>query len=401
MAITADTELRLGIALKNQGSAKELIDQINDITALTPGVFPSSSGAVSIGTATTDTTTIIGLLREQASNAVTAFATGGKTSATQLTGNLNRISVCATAGDSVKLPASAAGLVVYVLNDGAAAAQVFGAGTDTINSIATATGVAQGVGVLAVYVCTAAGNWRGEALNKIEVNTAISTVGAGTLTAAGIVGGLITRSGSTAAYTDTTATAAQIVAAIGVTRAGATFRFTIKNTVAFAETLAGGTGITLSGLTVVPPLSVANFLVTVTSVSAVAIVGIDTQPLCNLPATQFTTIATDTTITAAAGALTGASHVVYQTTAAGAGGIALTTRTAAEMFGDIPNCQIGTSFLLTLVSQGGGTVTLTAGSNVTITGTATVATKTTRTFVCTFTSAAAITMQSVSKGSIE
>lgn len=235
-----------------------------------------------------------------------------------------------------------------------------------------------------------------------RANTAITTVGAGTLTAAGIVGGLITRSGSTAAYTDTTATAAAIVAAMGAgADAGDGFEFTIKNTVAFAETLAAGTGVTLAGLTVVPPLSSGRFLVKLTSLTAVTITGIETVPLANLPATQFTTIATDTTITAAAGALTGAAHVFYQTTAAGAGGIALTTRTATQMFADTPNAQIGMSFLLTVVSQGGGTVTVTAGTGVTITGTATVATKTTRTFVCTFTSATAITLQSVNVGAIE
>jgi hypothetical protein len=37
--------------------------------------------------------------------------------------------------------------------------QVFGAGTDTINGIATATGVSQGVNTNATYVCTTAGNW--------------------------------------------------------------------------------------------------------------------------------------------------------------------------------------------------------------------------------------------------
>ena len=79
----------------------------------------------------------------------------------------------------------------------------------------------------------------------------------------------------------------------------------------------------------------------------------------------------------------------------------MTTRTATQMFADIPNAQVGMSFLLTVVAQGDNTVTVSAGTGVTITGTATVATKTTRTFVCTFTSATAITLQGVSKGTIE
>ena len=50
--------------------------------------------------------------------------------------------------------------------------------------------------------------------NPAVVNTAISTAGNGTLTAAGIVGGVITRTGPSGAFTDTTATAVQIVAAL-------------------------------------------------------------------------------------------------------------------------------------------------------------------------------------------
>src|SRR5437016_14091493 len=51
-------------------------------------------------------------------------------------------------------------------------------------------------------------------VNAASFNTADTTVGAATLTAAEIVGGVITRSGSTAAYTDTTDTAANNIAAL-------------------------------------------------------------------------------------------------------------------------------------------------------------------------------------------
>src|SRR5947199_32565 len=69
---------------------------------------------------------------------ITAFATGGQTSAVALTSMINRVSTVATQGDSVKLPAAAVGLTITVINRGAQAMQVFGAGTDTINGIATA-----------------------------------------------------------------------------------------------------------------------------------------------------------------------------------------------------------------------------------------------------------------------
>jgi len=91
--------------------------------------------------------------------AVTAFAGGGQTSATALTSQVNRVSTVATQGDSVKLPASAVGLAITVINRGANPVQVFGAGTDTINGIPTATGVSQAVGSTATYVCSVAGNW--------------------------------------------------------------------------------------------------------------------------------------------------------------------------------------------------------------------------------------------------
>lgn len=86
-----------------------------------------------------------GFVQKSVTDGITAFAGGGQTSATALTSALNRISVCATNADSVKLPVVSdadIGIEVDVINDGAANAQVFGAGTDTIDGVATATGVA-------------------------------------------------------------------------------------------------------------------------------------------------------------------------------------------------------------------------------------------------------------------
>ncbi len=395
--LSAQTIEKLAKALRDRGAAEYLAEAV-EAAGVDGTVSADDNGLLVLG-ATGEVVRIPGLLELGATNAVTAFATGGQTNATQLTTGFNRIGTCATAGDSVKLPTSVAGRHVVIFNAGAASAQVFGASTDTINGVATATGVPQSINTLVVYYCTAAGNWLSTPPLHMAANTAISTVNDGTLTAAAIVGGVITRSGSTAAYTDTTATAAQIVAAVPTVRIGASWYLTIKNTVAFTETLAAGTGVTLSGQTVVPPLGVGVFLVTVTSLTAVSIQGLHISNMCSLPYSKFTTTAAASPLTASAGDLTGAAHVVFQVTTNGA--FALTTRTATQMFGDIPNAQIGMSFLLTVVSQGDDTVTVTAGTGVTITGTATVATKVTRTFVCTFTSATAITLQSVSKGTIE
>lgn len=94
-----------------------------------------------------------GLLAESALDTLTAHAGGGQTSALALANELNRITTVATAGDSVKLPASIAGLTIIVINHGAKSCQVFGAGTDTIDDVVTATGVAQMAGSVCLYVC--------------------------------------------------------------------------------------------------------------------------------------------------------------------------------------------------------------------------------------------------------
>lgn len=92
-------------------------------------------------------------------NTLTAHSGGGQTSALALTAAYNRVTTVAALGDSVRLPASAAGLAVTIDNQGANPLRVFGAGTDTINAITTTVGVSQGVGVIATYFCTVAGNW--------------------------------------------------------------------------------------------------------------------------------------------------------------------------------------------------------------------------------------------------
>lgn len=78
---------------------------------------------------------------------------------------------------------------------------------------------------------------------------AIATVGNGTWTGAAIVNGIINRTGPVGAYTDTTDTAVNIIAALtgGATSAdvvpGSTFRLIVINTVAQALTFAAGTGV--------------------------------------------------------------------------------------------------------------------------------------------------------------
>lgn len=94
-----------------------------------------------------------------AASGITAQAGGTKAAATVLAKQFNQISTCATADDSVLLPAALAGRTVYVFNDGAAAARIFGAGTDTIDGVGTATGVPLTNAERAVFVCFTDGAW--------------------------------------------------------------------------------------------------------------------------------------------------------------------------------------------------------------------------------------------------
>jgi hypothetical protein len=94
------------------------------------------------------------------SASVTAHAGGGKTDAVPLTAAINTIGTVATTADSVLLPPALPGRIIIINNTAANATQVFGQGTDTINAVATATGVSQAGGTSAMYSCGIAGAWR-------------------------------------------------------------------------------------------------------------------------------------------------------------------------------------------------------------------------------------------------
>lgn len=90
----------------------------------------------------------------------TALAAGGQTGATQLYGTLARVDTVASGNDSVMLPPSGTGKPIIVTNNAASnSMQVFGQGSDTINGVASGTGVAQAAGKTALYVSPAIGVW--------------------------------------------------------------------------------------------------------------------------------------------------------------------------------------------------------------------------------------------------
>lgn len=228
----------------------------------------------------------------------------------------------------------------------------------------------------------------------IEVNTAISTVGAGTLTAAGIAGGLITRSGSTSAYTDTTDTAVAIVAAVTNAFINQSFELTIKNTVPFVETLSAGAGVTLSGISIVPANSALRMLVTFTSLTAVSMRGIAVLPLA-IPTLEVATSLT----TVGAGTVTAAGIAGGLTTRGGAQSATAftdTTDTATNIIAAQPNANIGQSWEWTYKNNTDGDATMTGGSGVTVSVNTVVPRGTHAKFLVTYTAATTITIVGMS-----
>lgn len=226
----------------------------------------------------------------------------------------------------------------------------------------------------------------------IEAITALSTVGAGTVTAAGIVGGVTARGGaqSATAFTDTTDTAALIIAAMPNASIGASFEWVYRNNTDGAATLAGGVGVTVSGMTIVPKNSWVRYLVTYTAAATITVAAVDSGPTIPLPPSKYVTGAA---ATFAAGDITGAYVTNYMNSGNNA---TLTTRTATQMFGDIPNCQVGHCYQLNIRNTHGTTATITAAdASVTLTGTMTIAQNVTRLFNVVFTSATACTITSM------
>lgn len=106
------------------------------------------------------------------------------------------------------------------------------------------------------------------ALDKVSVKT-ISDASDVTLTTAQLLGGLILRDPNGGARTDTTPTASEIIDAIYEARDDTTKLLMIRNTADAAETItvAGGTGVTISGTATIAQNNTKIFLVHVDDIS--------------------------------------------------------------------------------------------------------------------------------------
>jgi hypothetical protein len=95
---------------------------------------------------------------QSTSPAVVAHAGGGQGAATQLVSMMSNLTTVATAGDSVVLPASAAGLQIAVANNGAASANVFPPVGSTMNGVLNQA-VALPTATVGIYFCLTATAW--------------------------------------------------------------------------------------------------------------------------------------------------------------------------------------------------------------------------------------------------
>lgn len=174
-----------------------------DVTFTSPSVANAiSTFSNTTGNIVSSNHSIVGnLLIGTVDAGVTAHSGGGQTSAVLLTGDrLNTVTTVAAAGDSVKLEPSIAGAEQTFANLGTNPMQVYGSGTDTINGVATATGVSQAAGTAVTYRCAVAGNWVSNQLTK-----GTGTVSANAVTINAPAGIITTGSLSTASGADATA----------------------------------------------------------------------------------------------------------------------------------------------------------------------------------------------------
>jgi hypothetical protein len=106
---------------------------------------------------------------ESSQDGITANAGGGQSGAYQINSQTARITVVATAGDSVQLPPATPGLELLVINHGANPMQVFGnfiSGIDVIDDQAFGTGVSQMANSLVIYTSPVGGKWYSEGLSS-------------------------------------------------------------------------------------------------------------------------------------------------------------------------------------------------------------------------------------------
>lgn len=121
------------------------------------GIVYTQVGGSSVITTTSAGATFAGTVKRSTTAGITAD-TGSAQGGSPLTSDINQISVCANAGDSVTMPTAVAGLDIVVINNGANSADVFPASGDNLGAgVDTAVALASGATIR--YVAYDATNW--------------------------------------------------------------------------------------------------------------------------------------------------------------------------------------------------------------------------------------------------
>jgi len=148
----------------------EVLQRLNSITADDGTLIADTIAESTSGTGVTidgvlikdGTVTTTAPLITSVAPAITAHAGGTKAAAYVLTEELNVITVCATALDSVLLPAAVVGLKITLVNLGVATCAVYAAGTNTIDDIITTNpAIVQPEDVVTFYCYTTA-KWQSD-----------------------------------------------------------------------------------------------------------------------------------------------------------------------------------------------------------------------------------------------
>ena len=125
------------------------------------------------------------------------------------TAAFHEVTTVATAANTIGLPPAKVGEFHWVKNSGANSMQVYGSGTDTIDSVATATGVEHLAGDAVMYVCLVDGNYI--RLGGVQATEAFTSITTGAITGSdsslGIAGQAAAQGGAVAIVGGTSSTA--------------------------------------------------------------------------------------------------------------------------------------------------------------------------------------------------
>lgn len=214
------------------------------------------------------------MLPTKLDTAITAKAGGVQATALPLNPNasFHEVTVVATAADAIVLPPARVGQLHFVKNSAALSMQVFAPTPDTVDSVATATGVVQLAGDAVLYACLVDGNYI-----RLGGVSATEVFGAITATSLAATAG-ITSSGATGAGVGYAAGAGGVVVQItnrstGVTLSKLSGKITTDTTSLAAEASADfivtNTAVALGDVPVVAIQSGSNGGGTIVSVSTV------------------------------------------------------------------------------------------------------------------------------------